>query len=54
MFDLFDPKAEYVVRQGAALLHWYQPGLTYFVTFRTDDSVPLFAPLISPSSPAAC
>jgi hypothetical protein len=40
MFELFDPKAEYVVRQGAALPHWFQAGVTYFVTFRTEDSVP--------------
>ncbi len=38
-FELFDPKGEFVVRQGK-LPHWYQPGVTYFVTFRTDDSVP--------------
>jgi hypothetical protein len=40
MFEMFDPKAEYMVRQGAALPHWFQPGVTYFVTFRTEDSVP--------------
>jgi REP element-mobilizing transposase RayT len=39
MFELFDPKQDYVVRQGT-LPHWYQPGVTYFVTFRTEDSVP--------------
>jgi REP element-mobilizing transposase RayT len=39
MFELFDPRQEYVVRQGT-LPHWYQPGVTYFVTFRTEDSVP--------------
>jgi len=38
-FELFDPRAEYTVRQGA-LPHWYQPGVTYFVTYRTADSVP--------------
>ena len=38
-FELFDPKQEVVVREGR-LPHWYQPGVTYFVTFRTDDSVP--------------
>ena len=38
-FELFDPKAEYVIREGA-LPHWFQPGVTYFVTFRTADSVP--------------
>jgi putative transposase len=38
-FELFDPKAEFGVREGN-LPHWYQPGVTYFVTFRTEDSVP--------------
>jgi REP element-mobilizing transposase RayT len=38
-FELFDPKQDYVVRQGT-LPHWYQPGVTYFITFRTEDSVP--------------
>jgi type I restriction enzyme R subunit len=40
MFEFFDPRDEYVVRQGAALPHWYQPGVSYFITFRTVDSVP--------------
>ncbi|HEX2474908.1 MAG TPA: hypothetical protein VHK01_09185, partial [Lacipirellulaceae bacterium] len=39
MFELFDPKEEFFVRHGN-LPHWYQPGVTYFVTFRLDDSVP--------------
>jgi REP-associated tyrosine transposase len=39
MFELFDPRSDYVVREGR-LPHWYQPGATYFVTFRTADSVP--------------
>jgi putative transposase len=39
MFELFDPTQEYVVRHGS-LPHWNQPGVTYFVTFRTADSVP--------------
>jgi type I restriction enzyme R subunit len=38
-FELFDPKGELRVTRGA-LPHWYQPGATYFVTFRTEDSVP--------------
>jgi putative transposase len=38
-FELFDPRAEISVRRGK-LPHWYQPGVTYFVTFRTADSVP--------------
>lgn len=39
MFELFDRKQEFCVRHGT-LPHWYQPGVTYFVTFRTEDSVP--------------
>ena len=39
VFELFDPGDEYSVREGN-LPHWYQPGVTYFVTFRTEDSVP--------------
>jgi putative transposase len=39
MFELFDRKQEFNVRQGV-LPHWYQPGVTYFITFRTEDSVP--------------
>lgn len=39
MFELFDPDGELVIREGN-LPHWYQPGVTYFVTFRTEDSVP--------------
>jgi type I restriction enzyme R subunit len=38
-FEFFDRKTEHVVRHGN-LPHWYQPGVTYFVTFRTADSVP--------------
>ncbi len=38
-FALFDPDDGYVVRQGV-LPHWYQPGVTYFITYRTADSVP--------------
>jgi putative transposase len=38
-FELFDPRDEVNIREGK-LPHWYQPGVTYFVTFRTDDSVP--------------
>jgi REP-associated tyrosine transposase len=41
IFELFDPKAEYVVWEGCNLPHWYQPGVTYFVTFRTEDSIPV-------------
>jgi len=38
-FQLFDPSAELRITHGN-LPHWYQPGATYFVTFRIDDSVP--------------
>jgi len=38
-FELFDPQGELSIREGH-LPHWRQPGVTYFVTFRTDDSVP--------------
>jgi len=40
MFELFDVKGELTVRHGSSLPHWYQPGATYFVTFRTEDSIP--------------
>ncbi len=40
MFELFDPKAEFRITGGTNLPHWYQPGVTYFVTFRTEDSIP--------------
>ena len=38
-FNYFDPKEEYAVSFGE-LPHWEQPGATYFVTFRTADSMP--------------
>jgi REP element-mobilizing transposase RayT len=38
-FNLFDPDQETAVECGR-LPHWYQPGITYFITFRTADSVP--------------
>jgi len=38
-FELFDPHVEASIREGN-LQHWYQPGVTYFVTFRTEDSMP--------------
>lgn len=40
MFELFDPAAEYRVTEGGNLPHWFQPAVTYFVTFRTVDSIP--------------
>jgi REP element-mobilizing transposase RayT len=39
LFDLFDPADEIEVSYRR-LPHWQQTGKTYFVTFRTDDSVP--------------
>lgn len=39
VFEFFDRNEEFVVREGT-LPHWYQPAVTYFVTFRTADSVP--------------
>jgi len=38
-FELFDPELEVRITEGK-LPHWYQPGVTYFITFRTADSVP--------------
>jgi type I restriction enzyme R subunit len=38
-FELFDRDAEVRIHVGN-LPHWYQSGVTYFVTFRTEDSVP--------------
>jgi putative transposase len=38
-FEFFDPRDGASIREGN-LPHWYQPGVTYFVTFRTEDSVP--------------
>jgi len=40
VFELFDSCGEVSIRQGTHLPHWYQPGVTYFVTFRTEDSIP--------------
>lgn len=40
MFELFDSTADVEITSGANLPHWYQPGVSYFVTFRTDDSLP--------------
>jgi putative transposase len=38
-FELFDPQGEVRITLGN-LPHWYQPGATCFVTFRTADSLP--------------
>ncbi len=40
MFELPDPDNDVRIRKGANLPHWYQPGVTYFITFRTEDSIP--------------
>jgi len=40
IFELFDPNADVRITAGN-LPHWYQPGVTYFITFRTDDSMPV-------------
>ena len=40
MFELFDPAAPVHITVGSSLPHWYQPGVSYFVTFRTEDSIP--------------
>jgi REP-associated tyrosine transposase len=39
MFELFDPSDDVRITSGN-LPHWFQPGVTYFVTFRTEDSLP--------------
>jgi type I restriction enzyme R subunit len=39
VFELFDPAAGMRITSGN-LPHWYQAGVTYFITFRTDDSMP--------------
>lgn len=39
MFELFDFHDSFRVT-SSKLPHWYQPGVTYFVTFRTEDSLP--------------
>ena len=41
MFELFDPDADVRIEMGTSLPHWYQPGVSYFVTFRTEDSMPV-------------
>jgi len=40
MFELFDRDADVRIERGANLPHWYQAGVSYFVTFRTKDSLP--------------
>jgi REP element-mobilizing transposase RayT len=41
MFELFDPDAGVRIEKGTNLPHWYQSGVSYFVTFRTEDSIPV-------------
>ena len=41
MFELFDFEADLRIDMGSSLPHWYQPGVSYFVTFRTEDSMPV-------------
>jgi len=38
-FEFFDPAADVRITAGN-LPHWFQPGVTYFITFRADDSLP--------------
>jgi menaquinone-specific isochorismate synthase len=38
-FGFFDPTQDYTVTYGR-LPHWEQEGATYFITFRTADSIP--------------
>jgi putative transposase len=38
-FEFFDPTQEVYIRYGR-LPHWEQPGATYFITWRTVDSIP--------------
>ncbi len=40
MFKLFDPDSDYNITSGSNLPHWFQPQVTYFITFRTEDSLP--------------
>ena len=39
-FEFFDPAMDLRITAGK-LPHWYQPDVTYFVTYRTDDSLPV-------------
>ena len=41
MFNLFDPNSDFHIIPGANLPHWFQPRATYFITFRTEDSLPV-------------
>lgn len=38
-FEFYDPEMDVRITSGN-LPHWFQPGVTYFITFRTADSLP--------------
>ena len=40
MFELFDPAGEVTITEHH-FPHWSQKGATYFITFRTEDSLPV-------------
>ena len=40
MFKLFDPNSDFQIIAGSNLPHWFQPQATYFITLRTEDSLP--------------
>ena len=40
IFEFFDPGMDLRITAGK-LPHWYQPDVTYFITYRTDDSLPI-------------
>ena len=40
MFKFFDSKSQAIILRGSNLPHWTQSGATYFITFRTRDSIP--------------
>jgi type I restriction enzyme R subunit len=40
MFELFDPALGVHITHGTNLPHWFQSNASYFVTFRTEDSIP--------------
>jgi REP element-mobilizing transposase RayT len=39
-FEFYDPAMDVRITAGN-LPHWFQPGVTYFITFRTADSLPV-------------
>ena len=39
IFEVFDASMDLRITEGK-LPHWFQPGVTYFITWRTDDSIP--------------